>query len=317
MRNRVLLVGTGQHAREYAKVLRFLEQDFDIVGNRRETCEKISKELDVIALYGGVERNKESIIRNDYSCFINSGPAESLALSTQFLTSLGLKKGLIEKPAILDESDIEIYNLIQDRSQLFVGYNRRFYGSTRKVMKMIEEDGGITSFNFDFSEWPSRVENKESLSNRERSRWFFYNSTHIIDLAFYICGKPSRLYSTSSGKNKIKWHLSSSKWAGSGISCDDITFSYRSDWMSPSRWVIEIFTKNRKIVMCPIEEVKTFDCISMTFSDVALEKSDRFKPGLLDQTSLFLSNDYDSIKTLDDQISDYSDIFLKIFRGEA
>ena len=37
----------------------------------------------------------------------------------------------------------------EKEANVFVAYNRRFYASVLKAQEIIEEDGGVTSFNFE------------------------------------------------------------------------------------------------------------------------------------------------------------------------
>lgn len=51
------------------------------------------------------------------------------------------------------------------------------------LKKIIAEDGGITSFNFEFTEWAHVIE-KLDYPREVFENWFFVNSTHVVDLAF-------------------------------------------------------------------------------------------------------------------------------------
>ena len=43
--------------------------------------------------------------------------------------------------------------LIDHKKEFFVAYNRRFFDSVIKLIKLCELDKGITSMHFEFTEW--------------------------------------------------------------------------------------------------------------------------------------------------------------------
>jgi len=43
------------------------------------------------------------------------------------------------------------------QAEVWLGYNRRFYESTRKAQEIIQEDQGATSCNFEFTEWSQKI----------------------------------------------------------------------------------------------------------------------------------------------------------------
>ena len=73
-----------------------------------------------------------------------------------------------------------------------------------KAQEHIKRDGGVKSFNFDFTEWTNKVgklvTNKKVLKN-----WFLLNSTHVVDLAFYLGGVPKNM--TSYGAVLLVLHI--------------------------------------------------------------------------------------------------------------
>ena len=75
----------------------------------------------------------------------------------------------------------------KNQSKIFVAYNRRFYNSSIEAIKIINNDGGVLSFNFDFTEIVKKVE-KLKLPKKVKENWFLCNSTHVVDLAFFLCG---------------------------------------------------------------------------------------------------------------------------------
>ena len=104
------------------------------------------------------------------------------------------KNILIEKPACFNKKEIKtLANLSKKNSaSLYVAYNRRHYASIEKVLEIIKEDGGVLSFNFEFTEW-SHVIRDLPHQQQLKDIWLLLNSTHVIDLAFFVGGYPKEM----------------------------------------------------------------------------------------------------------------------------
>jgi predicted dehydrogenase len=130
---------------------------------------------------------------------------ESLAEATIQLLNYGVNYILLEKPGIGFASEIGPMVALANQKQATVvlAYNRRFYSSVLKAGEIILEDGGVTSFNFEFTEWSHVIRTLEKHP-AEHHNWFLGNSTHIIDTAFFLGGKPKEL--SSYFKGSLDWH---------------------------------------------------------------------------------------------------------------
>ncbi len=58
-----------------------------------------------------------------------------------------------------------------------------------QLQNYIAEDGGALSINFDFTEWSHKIKYLKN-SGLAKRRWLVANSSHVIDLAFHLGGKP-------------------------------------------------------------------------------------------------------------------------------
>ena len=123
------------------------------------------------------------------------------------------------------------------------------------------------------------------------NKWVIANSSHVIDTAFFLAGFPIQLNNLIHG-NDIEWHPSGSIFIGFGITKNKVPFSYFADWGSAGRWSIELFTKKRKLILCPIEQVQEQlngeTHISAVEIDSALDE--KYKPGLYNQCIAFVFN---------------------------
>ena len=161
---------------------------------------------------------------------------------------------LVEKPGGLNFKDIQSVNnlAIKNNAKVYVAYNRRFLSSTLKVQELIKLEGGVTSFNFEFTEWGHII--KDLVKNEGvLEEWFIQNSSHVIDLAFFIGGHPTDLKSFVSGG--ANWHPSGTVFSGAGVTSSNALFSYNANWDSAGRWWAEFLTKENRYIMKPMEKL--------------------------------------------------------------
>jgi len=181
----------------------------------------------------------------------------------------------------------------EKNANLFIAYNRRFFSSVYKAKKIIKKDGGLLSFYFDFSEVVDKM-NKLDYPIEVKERLVFNNSSHVIDLAFFIGGIPNQI-ETFHGF-EFKWHQSGAIFNGSGITDKNAYFSYSANWLSPGRWGLRLFTKKNKLILEPLEKLKTQ--IKGSFNILEVQLNDRvdseFKPGFYKMVKTFLVKDFSS-----------------------
>ena len=70
--NKVLVVGSGYMATEYAKVLTGLNVEYEVVGRGVSNCEKMESEFSVKVHSGGIECFLSNNILSEYSHIINT-----------------------------------------------------------------------------------------------------------------------------------------------------------------------------------------------------------------------------------------------------
>ena len=223
------------------------------------------------------------------------------------------KNILVEKPAGLHKKEFE--DLVQATkekdSNVFVAYNRRFYASVLKAQEIIKEDAGVTSFNFEFTEWGHVI---APLTKAEgvKEKWFLGNSTHVVDLAFFLGGQPEKICNFTNGS--LDWHPSSSVFSGAGVSDKNALFSYQADWGSAGRWSVEILTKENRLILRPMEklQIQKRGSIAQEFDEsIDYTLDNKFKPGLYLQTESFLNNKFDRFCSIEEQnimLNTYNDI---------
>lgn len=290
LKQKVLLVGAGPMAVDYFNVLINLNCDVIVIGRGENSAEKFNEKTGCKPFVGGLTKFL-ALNKNSFSKAIVAVGMEVLKTTTIELIDSHYNSIMVEKPAGLNFQ--EIYDLANysksKNADVFVAYNRRFFASVMKAKKIIEEDGGVTSFNFEFTEW-SHVIEKLVKAQGVKENWFLGNSTHVVDLAFYLGGRPKTISCYSTGG--LEWHPKASVFAGAGTTENGVLFSYQANWEGPGRWGIEILTKKHRLILRPLEKLQTQNIGSVNTEFVELEDTldTQFKPGLYLLTQKFIDN---------------------------
>lgn len=314
--NSVLLIGCGYMGQEYCKVLKALQVDFVVVGRGESSAKEFYDKTGVMPCLGGIDCfiNRQDVLPRYAIIAVN---VEELCETMKLLLTAGVKKILVEKPgAVCYEQIQELKSLAeQNQADVFVAYNRRFYSSVRKAKELIVGDGGVSSFRFEFTEWSHKILGLNK-SPTALNQWFLCNSTHVVDLAFYLGGMPERVSSYTAGS--LDWYGKASSFSGAGVTHDGTSFSYYADWESAGRWSVEILTKKRKLILCPLEELHCQSRGSLSVDKIEIDDTlDRqFKPGLYLQTKAFLNGETDILLSLTQHV-ELCKTYQKIEEGSA
>ncbi|EDP6893769.1 gfo/Idh/MocA family oxidoreductase [Campylobacter lari] len=303
----VWLVGCGQMAQDYIKVLQALNVDFLCIGRGESSANVCKMKTNKEVFVGGLQ---EFILMQNGkkpSHVIVATNVESLFENCLLLLKYGIKNILLEKPGSLRYSEFLLLNdeAKKINSNIYIAYNRRFYASVLKAKELILKDGGVKSFNFDFTEW-SHVIEKLDKSSLVKNKWFLCNSTHVVDLAFFLGGKPKKL--TSYTNCALDWHPSASSFCGCGITEKNALFSYQANWKSPGRWSIAVTTDNYKFILKPLEKlsIQKKDQNEIDFCvDVNYSLDLKYKPGIYLQVKNFLHNNTSNFCSLSEHIEMY------------
>jgi predicted dehydrogenase len=285
----ILVVGCGQMAEDYAKVLVSLGLPFSVSGRGMEKVNAFSQKYpEAQVMGGGVSAYLASREVPEYAIVAVNVPA--LAETTSLLVNAGVRHVLVEKPAGVSTAEIaEINALAMEKgASVYVAYNRRFYASVDLAREIILKDGGVISAQFEFTEWVHVVE-KVLVDPITLSRLVLANSTHVIDLFVHLCGRPRTLHADVCG-NPIPWHPAGSIFVGSGRTSRDIPFTYHANWQAPGRWALELLTASHRLYFKPMEKLMVQQKGSVRIEEVEGDYSVdvNFKPGLLRQVEAFV-----------------------------
>lgn len=286
----VVLVGAGKMAAAYVDVLKGLRAPFRVVGRDRERARALALESGAAVEAGGLASWLE---RGECPrrAIVATG-VDRLEEVTTLLLDAGCLSILLEKPGATDGAGIRrIADLAAARrASVSVGFNRRYYASVDATRGITREDGGVTSAFFDFTEIAYRIAQLPTATCIKQ-HWFLANSLHVVDLAFHLIGSPVSVDSRISGH--LPWHDAAAQFVGSGITDQKILFSYRADWGAPGRWKVELFTPNRRLLLCPLEGLRaqaqgSFEEHQIDFDDT-LDKM--YKPGVYRQVEAWMNGD--------------------------
>ena len=310
----ILLVGASQMAVDYYRVLFAMGHEVVVVGRSEDSAQEFQSKTQHPVTIGGIQRYCEEQKDVKFHAAIVAVGMEQIYSTTIALLHFGIRHILIEKPGGMNADEISKLSHEAKRlnAEIYVAYNRRFYSSIKKAKEIILEDGGVESFHFEFTELAHKI---EGLVKKEgiKEAWFLGNSTHVVDLAFYLGGKPTILHALAEGS--LSWHPKSN-FVGSGKSKNGALFTYHANWAAPGRWVVEVITKHHRLLFKPLEKLKVQRKGSMEIEDIVLEdEMDKsFKPGLFKQVEAFLNRDYQHMKSIEEQKSDMV-IYDTIIRG--
>lgn len=313
MEKKIFLIGTGQMAIDYFAVLKDQNYDTTVIGRGEESAIKFESKTGVKPFVGGLQEYVNNNVLPANAYLIIATGTEALMPSLLLALQAGAYKILIEKPAA-----ISIEELIENEEKLkpysnnvFVAYNRRFYASVIEAKKMIEEDGGLQTMHFEFTEWAHKIEPLTKAAG-VKENWFFANSTHVVDLAFYLGGKPVQWQSYSK-EGRLKWHAKTN-FTGAGITDKGVLFSYLSNWESAGRWAIELLTEKRRIYLKPMESISvqekgTVAVVENKFDDSA---DLQFKPGLKKQVEAYLNDDEINLLNIKNHLMAAREVYSRI-----
>ena len=302
-------------AYEYAKVLKAQSYDFIVVGRGPDSAHLFKEKTGITPVIGGGDKFLSESDYNNCKAIV-AVTGDQLEKVTLSLIKHGIKSILVEKPGGLDEREIKLVNKTAKEysAEVFIAYNRRFYAAVIKAKEIIKEDGGILSFHFEFNELSDQIAQLKS-SAKIKKHWLLHNSTHVIDLAFFLGGSPKSMVSQTF--SSLNWHSEGAIFTGCGMSKFDAPFTYNANWQAPGRWGIEIMTKNHRLVFRPLEKlfIQKRDSFELINTDLNDKLDTRFKAGLFREVESFLNNK-DSLCTIDEQVENLN-WYNKILKGPS
>ena len=307
----IWIIGAGGIAREYAKVLKSLGKEFICIGRGEKSAAEFEKTTGNTPIIGGLDN---FLLKNPElpEAAIVAVRVEGLASSTLALMKYGVRRIFCEKPGFNKPSELnEVASVARiTNSEVYFAYNRRFFSSVLEAEKIIKEDGGLTSMNFEFTEWGHVIEKSDNPDEVKRN-WLIANSSHVIDLAFFIGGEPIEMSCFSAGE--LSWHKPS-RFVGAGVTDMGTLFNYQANWDAPGRWAVEFQTSIHRIYLKPMEQLQLQDKGSVKVYAVEIDDhlDKEFKPGFYLETKAFLEGETNRLCSLEEQLRHLNLIYDKI-----
>ena len=294
--NHIWLIGPGNIGRDYVKVLKEFNLDITVIGRSKKDDFPLpvyDKGIESYLKFRLPDIPKYSIVAVNESELYNT---------TKILLEIGVKNILVEKPGSLSIKELTSLNdtATDKNSNVYIGYNRRFYKSVQKCRDLIKNNKPL-NVNFEFTEWTHNID-LNHYTKYELERFFLCNSSHVVDLVFHLFGEPKSLNSYTSGG--LDWHPSSSVFSGSGKTIDDVLFSYNANWSSAGRWGIEINLNDYKLILKPLEKLFIQKKGSLSIREIEIN-NDLYKPGLYGEVEAFLNGDREYLCSLSEQINNF------------
>jgi len=265
----ILVLGAGYIAEEYVIALSKLKiKNITILGNTKKNLQKFKRFSNVKIISGGYEKNLSKITKKDL--VIIALPIPKLILAAKKVIDYGHDKILIEKPGSVFKKELIEFEKLMKKENIFIAYNRFFYPGFHKLKLLSENEGGITSCKFDFTEWLHTIEVKK-YDKDVCERWGISNSLHVISMVIGLIGFPKKISAYQFGS--IKWHPTGSIFVGSGLSENEIPFSYHANWGGGGRWGIEVVTRENVYRLTPLEKLFVSKKGSTEWKKIQLQKS--------------------------------------------
>ena len=293
-------------AQAYSSVLQAQNVDFKVIGRGESSAQAFQQATSLPVFRDGLNTALETLSVPDKA--VVAVGVEQLAAVAQQLIDAGCQHILLEKPGALHLAELEALDDAAQAhgAQVWIAYNRRFYSSVKKLRQLVIADSGITSANFEFTEWSHKIQPLQKAPG-VKERWLLANSSHVIDLTFALIGLPADGHWQAWQGGTLDWHPAAARFHGAGISQLGIPFSYQADWGAPGRWGLEILTRKHRYLLRPLETLQTISLGSLQAKNEPLEDTldKRFKPGLYLQCQGFLNGDTNSLCSLKEQINAY------------
>jgi len=313
--NHLWVIGAGSITIDYIKVLNALGINYQVIGRGIDSAKDCEEKTGVKVVTGGLESHVCDCKDFPSTAIVAVG-IEQLAKVTIRLLQSGVKRILVEKPGGINADEIAAVQEETKRrnAEVYVAYNRRFYASTLKAQEIIHEDGMVSSFHFEFTEWSHLIGNIGKAADIKEN-WLLANSSHVLDLAFFLCGSPKEISCYVAGK--LDWHPSGSVFTGAGISKSGALFSYQADWGAPGRWSVEVLTREHRLIFRPLEKLQVQKIGEIATNEVAIsdDLDRKFKPGLFRQVRAFVEGDSSKLISIQDQFEN-SKLYHIISRGK-
>lgn len=276
MKVRIGIIGSGYMAAEYLKASSIID-DLEIVSiysRNNKTAASLANSYKTLSIAAGVDDFAE--LELDF--LIVCVPELATAGIIYEFSKLNIPM-LVEKPVGLTLTDaiaIESYAK-NKRLPIFAALNRRFYGSSIRVLNEITSTSGKRFIQVsDQENTIAALEAGQPI--KVVDNWMFANSIHIIDYISVICrGEPTILHKSIIPLSEVSKvvHVSISFTSG-----DEAV--YTCYWNIPGGWSVNISTAAKTWQLSPLEKSRARELGDRKYTEFDSDNLDLlYKPGLV------------------------------------
>lgn len=310
----VLIIGAGWMADQFCQALTTMRiGDVTVLSRREESARSCAEKYGYKALHGGYEKALPQADRFDL--IIVATPIHELMPAAREAVVAGGRNLLVEKPASLYSGVLHRWaqETKESGARIRVAFNRLTYPSLWKLKALADEDGGITSCDYMFTEWIHTI-NFTNNKPDVYTRWGIANSLHVIGMAHALIGLPKEMHCMRAGD--LDWHRSGSRFSGCGVTEAGIVFSYHADWTSAGRWGVEVMTPRHAYRLIPLEALLRCPRGSVNWAPVELAPAyPAMKTGVAEEIAVMLDGEMENLIPLVTlkQASGFTGLAEKIF----
>jgi predicted dehydrogenase len=284
--NQIWVVGAGNMALEYAKILNYLEINHSVIVRNKNRAKNFKLLKNCKIILGDLNFALETLPPPKYSIVCTN--VTNLFLATKTLLEKSVDNLLIEKPGLLSLEHLKIINKLisKTKSNVFYAFNRRYLPSVLELLRRTYENGELLALHTELSERWNLIP-KEAKDKEELKKWGISNSIHMIDLIQLIAGDIKQI--TTYRNKGLLLHPSGSQFVFSGETVNNIMLSGVASWGSGGGWSIDAFSKNYKLSLNPIETLNLTDNKTFKKNLIIMSETETFKLGLKPMLEDFLN----------------------------
>lgn len=280
------IIGTGAIAEHHARVL----SSFDdaviraAASRRTEPRELFCASHHIPANYENHQDMKAAEKELDALYILVS--AENIFNVTKECISYGLPLFIEKPPGLSLRETKELARLARERNiPVMVGLNRRFYSIIRAAKAAIEKQGPLLGIVVEAPEWIQKIRMAGKFPDAVLEKWAVLNGIHVIDLVRFFAGDVKNI---TSFRHALQEKNGDNFGALLTFKNNPAIGHYISHWQSPGRWKIDLYGKDVRAHMEPLEEgvIIEKDSPPVIIEPDAHDKE--FKPGFWAQNRYFI-----------------------------
>ena len=308
---KISFIGAGKTTTEYLRVIKKFKscEVVGIVGKRIVNAKKLSK-LFNISFYG---KNIKKMLKQTHpNIVIICVPATEVLKICKIVFPFNCIS-FIEKPVGINFQEYKKILFFKEKysHQSYIALNRRYYSSTKKILKEIKNDSSKRIVNVTDQQNLEKVR-KLGYDKKSIKYWMFLNSIHLIDYLSIFCrGSISKVKIFKKKIGKCRYIDCRIEFSSGDIGI------YQAYWNRPGFWSMSLSLDNHIWNASPLEKLSCKDSCG-NIKNFRLSKFDsKYKPGFYLQIKDLINvykakkNSLVSINSVNQTMKLINDIYIK------